>query len=84
MGQPISARLPPCRPHQVSSASASSQRSGERHNRSLAEVRLEAGIERHDPISVSDLIEEVEIGAVMQAQARALTLQFTSVDRTLT
>lgn len=41
-------------------------------DRSLAEVRLDAGIERLELISVAELIEEVEIGAVIQAQARNL------------
>ncbi len=41
-------------------------------DRSLAEVRLDAGIGRLEPISVTEFIEEVEIGALIQAQARGL------------
>ena len=53
-------------------------------DRSLADVRLEAGIERLETIHVAELIEEVEIAAVIQAQARGLELSVRSVDRTVT
>lgn len=53
-------------------------------DRSLADVRLDAGIERHERISVAELIEEVEIGALLQAQARHLHLAVTYVDRAVT
>lgn len=46
-------------------------------NRSLAEVRLEAGPPRQEPISVAHLLEEVEIGAAMQAKARDVRLAIT-------
>jgi signal transduction histidine kinase len=51
-------------------------------DRSLVDVRLEAGIGRLEPISVADLIEEVEIGALIQAQARGLHFVATCTDRT--
>ncbi|HMJ14356.1 MAG TPA: HAMP domain-containing sensor histidine kinase [Polyangiaceae bacterium] len=53
-------------------------------DRSLADVRLDAGIERLEPISVAELIEEVEIGAVLQARARGLNFGVTSIDRSVT
>jgi signal transduction histidine kinase len=53
-------------------------------DRSLAAVRLEAGIEHLERISVADFIEEVEIGGTMQAEAHGLHLTVESVDRTLT
>ncbi len=53
-------------------------------DRSLADVRLDAGIGRLEPISVAEFIEEVEIGALIQSQARGLSFAVTSVDRTVT
>jgi signal transduction histidine kinase len=53
-------------------------------DRSLADVRLDAGIERHESISVAELIDEIQIGASLQAQVRELTLVVASVDRTVT
>lgn len=53
-------------------------------DRSLAEVRLDSGIERLELISVAEFLEEVEIGAVFQAQARGLRFASTTVDRTVT
>ena len=53
-------------------------------DRSLADVRLDAGIENMERISVAEFIGEVEIGASMQAEARAINLAITSVDRTVT
>jgi signal transduction histidine kinase len=53
-------------------------------DRSLAEVRLDAGLERVERISVADFVEEVEVGALIQAQARGIHLAVTSVDRTVT
>lgn len=44
-------------------------------DRSLAEVRLDAGVEHLETIAVCSLIEDVEIGACIQAKAR--NLQFT-------
>lgn len=48
-------------------------------DRSLAEVRLDAGVERHDHISVADFIEEVEISASILAEARGLRFSVTSM-----
>ena len=45
-------------------------------NRSLAEVRLEAGPPRRERVLVVHLLEEVEIGAAMQASARDVALAF--------
>jgi signal transduction histidine kinase len=53
-------------------------------DRSLADVRLDAGIERLERISVAEFIEEVEIAAVIQAKMRNLRLEVGCVDRTLT
>jgi signal transduction histidine kinase len=53
-------------------------------DRSLTQVRLDAGIEHHERISVADFIEEIEIGALIQAEARSLNFAATSVDRTVT
>jgi signal transduction histidine kinase len=53
-------------------------------DRSLADVRLDAGIESLERISVAEFIEEVEIGAQMQADTRGLRLAVASVDRTVT
>jgi signal transduction histidine kinase len=53
-------------------------------DRSLADVRLDAGIGRLEPISVAELIEEVEIAALIQAKARGVQLTVKSVDPTVT
>lgn len=49
-------------------------------NRSLAEVRLEAGPPRKERVPVAQLLEEVEIGAAMQAKARDVQLAISPVD----
>lgn len=43
-------------------------------DRSLADVRLDAGLGRFEDIGVAALLEEVEIGAVIQAQSRNIAL----------
>ncbi|MEO7109186.1 MAG: hypothetical protein ABI183_02005 [Polyangiaceae bacterium] len=43
-------------------------------DRSLADVRLDAGLKHVERISVSDFVQEIEIGALLQAQARGLRL----------
>jgi signal transduction histidine kinase len=53
-------------------------------DRSLVEVRLDAGIGRLEPICVAQLVEEVEIGAFLQAQARGHFFGVSSVPRTVT
>jgi len=53
-------------------------------DRSLANVRLDAGIQHLEMISVANFIEEVEIAAITQAKARGIHFSVTSVDRTMT
>ena len=53
-------------------------------DRSLAEVRLDAGVNHREQISAADFVEEVEIGALLQAQARGVHLSVAPIDRTLT
>jgi signal transduction histidine kinase len=52
-------------------------------DQSLAEVRLEAGVLQVETISVAEFIEEVEIGALIQARSRGLNFAITSVDRSV-
>lgn len=53
-------------------------------DRSLADVRLDAGAERKERIRVSDFLGEAEIGAAMQAQGRGIHLVVTAVEATVT
>ena len=53
-------------------------------DRSLADVRLDGGIEHLEMISVAAFLEEVEIAAITQAKARGIHFSVTSVDRTVT
>jgi signal transduction histidine kinase len=48
--------------------------------RSLAEVRLEAGTPRLQRLVVADFIEEVELVAQLQAEGRGITLRVSPVD----
>lgn len=41
-------------------------------DRSFADVRLQAGIQRREPVVVAELIEEVSVGAAFDATARGL------------
>jgi signal transduction histidine kinase len=50
-------------------------------DRTMAQVRLDAGIQSPERVSVFELIEELEVGAAMEANARALALTVTSVER---
>lgn len=52
-------------------------------DRSLADVRLTAGLRNVERISVAEFIEEVEVGALLQARARGASFAVTSVDRTV-
>ena len=52
-------------------------------DRTLADVRLDAGIERLERISVADFLEEVEVGAILHARARDLHLEVRSADHGL-
>jgi signal transduction histidine kinase len=49
-------------------------------DRSLAEVRLDAGIDRKDRISVAVFLEEIEVCALMQEQAHGVHLVVAPVD----
>ncbi|NOU28121.1 MAG: HAMP domain-containing histidine kinase [Polyangiaceae bacterium] len=53
-------------------------------DRSLADVRLDAGTGRSERISVADFLGEAEIGAAIQAQGRAIHFEVTAVDATVT
>jgi len=53
-------------------------------DRSLADVRLDAGQNHVEDISVAELVEEIEVGALLQAKARDVDLAVSSVDRTVT
>ncbi len=53
-------------------------------DRSLIDVRLDAGIERLELISVADFIAEVEIGASMQAQAHGVHFKLVTVEPSVT
>jgi signal transduction histidine kinase len=48
-------------------------------DRSLAEVRLQAGITRREPVLLTEFIEEIEVAATIEAKARGLELTVTSV-----
>jgi signal transduction histidine kinase len=48
-------------------------------DRSLAEVRLKAGIERREQVLLTDFIEEVEVAATIEAKARGLQLTVSEV-----
>lgn len=49
-------------------------------DRSLAEVRLQAGLVRREPVMVAALVEEVSIVAALEATARGIQLTVTPVD----
>lgn len=53
-------------------------------DRSLAEVRLDAGIEHSELISVAELVDELEISTTIQAHARQLNFTVTALERGLT
>jgi signal transduction histidine kinase len=48
-------------------------------DRSLAEVRLKAGIKRRETVRLAEFIEEVEVAATIEAKARGLQLTVTPV-----
>ena len=50
-------------------------------HRSLAEVRLNSGIEHRERVPVADLIEEAEVDGAMEAGGRKLVFTVTTVDR---
>lgn len=49
-------------------------------DRSLSEVRLEAGLVRRERVPLAELMEEVELAAMIQARARGLLLTVTPVE----
>ena len=49
-------------------------------NSSVAQVRLDSGVRTPERISVHQFIEEVEVGAFIEASARGLTLAVTPVE----
>jgi hypothetical protein len=49
--------------------------------RSLADVRLQAGLQNLEDIRVSEILDEVESGGSVLARARGLTFAVTTVDR---
>ena len=49
-------------------------------DRSLATVRLEAGLQRRERVPLTELMEEVELAAAIEANARGLQLTVTPVD----
>jgi signal transduction histidine kinase len=50
-------------------------------DRSLAEVRLKAGIKRRERVLLTEFIEEVEVAATIEAKARGLELTITPVPK---
>jgi signal transduction histidine kinase len=49
-------------------------------DRSLAKVRLEAGLHRREHVLLTDLMEEVEVAAAIEARARGLQLTVVAVE----
>jgi signal transduction histidine kinase len=49
-------------------------------DRSLAAVRLEAGLQRREHVRLTELMEEVELAAAIEARARGLQLTVTPVE----
>jgi signal transduction histidine kinase len=54
---------------------------GDLITRSLVEVRLELGLAHTESIRVADFLEEIEVGALIHARARGLTLAIAPIDR---
>jgi signal transduction histidine kinase len=50
---------------------------------SLAEVRLDSGLHNRERISVSELVDEIEVDALLEATARGVGLTVAPVDRGL-
>src|SRR6185436_14191596 len=49
-------------------------------DRSLAAVRLEAGLQRRESVPLAQFMEEIEVAAAIEAKARGLQLTVTPVD----
>ena len=52
-------------------------------DRSLADVRLDAGIDRVELVPAAALVDEVEVGASLQAKVRGIRFERGDIDRTL-
>ena len=52
-------------------------------DRSLADVRLDAGVQHLERVPVWEIIDEVEIGATTEAQMKGLRFEVTRVDRNI-
>jgi signal transduction histidine kinase len=52
-------------------------------DRSLADVRLEAGMQNMEHVPVREILDEVEIGAGLVAQTRGVQFEVQKVDRTV-
>ncbi len=52
-------------------------------DRSLADVRLDAGLHNVERVPVWEVLEEVAIGAVLVAEARGLKFEVTSIEHTV-
>jgi signal transduction histidine kinase len=52
-------------------------------DRSLTEVRLTAGLVRHDRVAVAQFVEDIEVSAMLGAKARKLRFSATEVDAAL-
>ena len=52
-------------------------------DRSLADVRLEAGLQNLESVPVREVLEQVEIGGAMVAQTRKITFVVSAIDRTV-
>jgi signal transduction histidine kinase len=50
-------------------------------DRSLVDVRIDAGLQRMERFSVAEFLEDVEVGATLQAQSRDLHFSVKTVDR---
>jgi signal transduction histidine kinase len=49
-------------------------------NSSVAEIRIDAGLQAPERVSVGEFIEDVEVGAAIEASARGLILEVTPVE----
>jgi signal transduction histidine kinase len=52
-------------------------------DRSLTEVRLEAGIQNRERVGLADFVEEVRVSAIMEANARSIHLTVPAVENGL-
>lgn len=59
------------------------KRLGDLIDRSLLEVRVDAGQSHREHVSIQQLVEEAEVDGALQADARRLSLSVTPVDRSV-